>query len=124
MGEALPFWIALPAGILLVVGGLFTLIGSLGMLRLPSFYMRMHPPTMGVTLGIGCVLICSILVWSSLLDRFVMRALLITLFIAGTSPVSAMTLMRAAILRTPPGTTAGDTVSPARPPHDEDIARK
>jgi multicomponent K+:H+ antiporter subunit G len=89
--------------------------------------MRMHPPTMGITLGIGCVLICSILVWSSLLDRFFTRALLITLFIAGTSPVSAMTLMRAAILRTPSGTRPGaaaDTVSPARPPHDEGIARK
>ena len=40
---------------------------------------------------------------------------------------AAMTLMRAAILRTPSGTrpgTAADTVSPARPPHDEGIARK
>lgn len=103
---ALPLWAALPAALLLMFGGLLVLIGALGLLRLKDFYARMHPVTMGTTLGTGCVLIASMLVSSALLRRPVIHELLITLFILMTAPVSAMTLIRAAIFRTQP---RGDT---------------
>jgi multicomponent K+:H+ antiporter subunit G len=96
----LPAWAAIPAGILLILGGLLVVIGSLGLLRLPDFYSRMHPPTMGTTLGTGCVLAASMLVSSALLGRPVIHELLITLFVAITAPVTAMLLMRAAVSRT------------------------
>jgi multicomponent K+:H+ antiporter subunit G len=96
----LPAWAALPAGILLIIGGLLVVIGSLGLLRMPSFYARMHPPTMGTTLGTGCVLVASMLVSSAVAGRPVLHELLITLFIVMTTPVSAITLMGAAIART------------------------
>ena len=96
----LPAWAALPAGILLIIGGLLAIIGSLGLLRMPSFYARMHPPTMGTTLGTGCVLIASMLVSSAVAGRPVIHELLITVFIVMTTPVSATTLMIAAITRT------------------------
>jgi multicomponent K+:H+ antiporter subunit G len=96
----LPAWAALPAGILLIIGGLIVLIGSIGLLRLPSFYARMHPPTMGTTLGTGCVLIASMLVSSAAAGHPVLHETLITLFVVMTTPVSAMTLMSAAITRT------------------------
>ena len=98
-GVELPLWAALPAGMLLIAGGLLVVIGSLGLLRMPDFYARMHPPTMGTTLGTGCVLIASMLVSSALLHRPVVHELLITLFIVMTSPVTAMLLMRAAVSR-------------------------
>ena len=97
---ALPAWSALPAALLLICGGLLALVGSMGLLRMRSFYARMHPPTMGTTLGTGCVLIASMLVSSALLQRPVIHEILITLFVLITSPVSAMTLMRAAVFRT------------------------
>jgi multicomponent K+:H+ antiporter subunit G len=97
---ALPAWAALSAGILLIAGGLVVVIGSLGLLRMPTFYARMHPPTMGTTLGTGCVLIASMLVSSSSAGHPVVHELLITLFLVMTTPVSAMTLMAAAIART------------------------
>ena len=97
----LPAWAALPAGILLIIGGLIVLIGSIGLLRLPSFYARMHPPTMGTTLGTGCVLIASMLVSSAVAGRPVIHEILITLFLVMTTPVSAMTLMTAAMARAP-----------------------
>ena len=97
---ALPLWAALPAAILLICGGLLALIGSLGLLRMQSFYARMHPPTLGTTLGTGCVLFASMLVSSALLQRPVIHELLITVFVLITTPVSAMTLMRAAMSRT------------------------
>lgn len=96
----LPAWAALPAGILLIIGGLIVLIGSIGLLRLPSFYARMHPPTMGTTLGTGCVLIASMLVSSAVAGHPILHETLITLFVVMTTPVSAMTLMSAAITRT------------------------
>ena len=97
---ALPVWAALPAALLLVCGGLLAFIGALGLLRMKTFYARMHPPTMGTTLGSGCVLIASMLVFSALLQRPVVHELVITLFILITAPVSAMTLTRAALHRT------------------------
>lgn len=95
----LPLWVTIPASLLLIISGLLTLIGSLGLLRLPDFYSRMHPPTMGTTLGVGCVLIASMLVSSALLHRPVIHELLITLFVVMTAPVTAMLLMRAATYR-------------------------
>ena len=41
-----PMWAALPAALLLVCGGLLTVVGSLGLLRLNAFYARIHAPTM------------------------------------------------------------------------------
>jgi multicomponent K+:H+ antiporter subunit G len=94
-----PLWAALPAALLLVCGGLLTLTGSLGLLRLNHFYARIHAPTMGSTLGTGCVLVASMLTSSAIAGRPVIHELLITLFILITSPVTAILLMRAARTR-------------------------
>ena len=96
---SVPLWAALPAGLLLIAGGLLAAIGSFGLLRLPDFFARMHPPTMGTTLGAGCVLIASMLVASGLAARPIVHELLITLFIVLTVPVTAMLLVRAAMYR-------------------------
>ena len=93
---ALSPWVAVPASLLLACGGILALVGSLGMLRLRTFYARMHPPTMGATLGTGCVLFASMLVSSALEDRLVMHELLIAGFLTMTAPVTANLLMRAA----------------------------
>lgn len=100
-GTEAPLWAALPAALLLVCGALLSLVGSLGLLRLDEFYARIHAPTMGNTLGAGCVLLASILVSSALAQRPVFHEVLITVFILLTSPVTAILLMRAAIFRTP-----------------------
>lgn len=97
---ALPPWAALSAGVLLICGGLLVVIGACGLVRLGNFYDRMHPPTMGTTLGTGCILISSMLVSSALAGRPVIHEVMITLFVVLTAPVSAVTLMRAAIRRT------------------------
>jgi multicomponent K+:H+ antiporter subunit G len=95
----IPAWAAVPAAVLLVAGGLLAALGALGLLRLPSFFMRMHPPAMGSTLGTGCVLLASILVSSAAAGRPVLHAVLITLFIVMTAPLSAMLVARAAVYR-------------------------
>lgn len=96
---AVPLWAALPAALLLVCGGLLTLIGSLGLLRFETFYARLHAPTLGTTLGAGCVLLASILVSSVLVQRPVLHEVLITVCLVMTSPITTMLLMRAALFR-------------------------
>ncbi|HWK33417.1 MAG TPA: monovalent cation/H(+) antiporter subunit G, partial [Hyphomicrobium sp.] len=57
--EDLPAWAAILTSILVLTGAALTLIGTIGLLRLKNFYTRVHPPTLGTTLGIGCVLLAS-----------------------------------------------------------------
>jgi multicomponent K+:H+ antiporter subunit G len=98
----LPAWAAVPATVLLVIGGLLTLVGSIGLLRLPNFFTRIHSVSMGNTLGVGCVLIASMLIASALAGRLVVHELLITVFVVFTAPITAIVLMQAAIRRTKP----------------------
>jgi multicomponent K+:H+ antiporter subunit G len=86
---------------LLVVGGLFTLVGAIGMLRFKDFYMRLHAPTKATTLGVGGVLLASMVIhWAR--GSWALHELLITLFLFVTAPVSANLLAKAALhLRTP-----------------------
>ena len=95
-----PLWATVPTTLLLIMGGLLTVIGSLGLLRLPNFFMRMHGPSMGNTLGAGFVLIASMIMSSALLRRPVAHEIIITVFIVLVSPVTAMMVMRAARYRT------------------------
>jgi multicomponent K+:H+ antiporter subunit G len=97
----LPLWADLIVAALLVVGGVFAFVGAVGMLRFPDFYMRLHAPTKATTLGVGGVLMASLLVgW--LRGELGLNLLLITLFLFVTAPVSANLLSLAALhLRAP-----------------------
>ena len=102
MMTEVPLWAAVPATVLLIVGGLLTLVGSIGLLRLPNFFTRIHSVSMGNTLGVGCVLLASMLLASALEHRPRVHELLITLFVVFTAPITAIVLMQAAIKRTKP----------------------
>lgn len=92
----LPFWVELLCAAMLVVGGVFTLVGAIGMLRFRDFYMRLHAPTKAATLGVGGVLVASIVAaWGR--DDFGLHEVLVTLFMAVTAPVSAALLAQAAL---------------------------
>ena len=98
-GESLPAWASIVASALLIVGGLSTALGSLGLLRLRSFFARMHGPSMGNTLGLGCVLLASMLLATVLSGKAIVHEVLITVFVVTTSPITAMLLMSAAVRR-------------------------
>ena len=87
------------AGILVVLGALLAFMGSLGLLRLKTFYERIHPPTMGTTLGTGLVLIGSMLHFTGVVDRPVLHEVLIGVFMTLSTPVTYMLLVRAALHR-------------------------
>lgn len=97
---------------LLVVGGSFSLIGAIGLVRFRDFYMRLHAPTKASTLGIGGILLASML-WHWGLGAWALRELLVTLFLFVTAPISANLLAQAALhLRVP---------TRAQPPADLDL---
>jgi multicomponent K+:H+ antiporter subunit G len=87
------------AGILVVLGALLVFTGSLGLLTLKTFYERVHPPTMGTTLGTGLLLIGSMLHFTALDGRPVLHEALIGVFMTLSTPVTYMVLLRAALHR-------------------------
>ena len=95
----LPAWAAIAIALLLVIGALVTAIGSIGLLRLGSFYDRVHAPTLGATLGAASILTASMIFFSVLGTRFVIHEILIGLFVTVTTPVTLMLLARAALYR-------------------------
>ncbi len=95
----IPLWAAILTSLLLLIGSGLTLIGAVGLLRLGSFYERVHAPTLGTTLGIGSVLIASMLFFSVLQTRPVLHELLIAAFMVVTTPITLTLLARAALYR-------------------------
>jgi multicomponent K+:H+ antiporter subunit G len=84
---------------LLVVGGVFILVGSWGLARLPSLMTRLHGPTKATTLGVGACLIGSMIYFPVFGATWSAHELLITLFLFLTAPVSANMIAKAHIHR-------------------------
>lgn len=82
---------------LILTGAILTFIGSLGLLRLKDFYMRLHGPTKATTLGVGSLLIASAVFFSSRDTGISLHEVLITLFLFITAPISAHLLAKAAL---------------------------
>jgi multicomponent K+:H+ antiporter subunit G len=100
MQTTIPLAVEWAVAALLVVGGAFVLVGAIGLLRFPDFFMRLHAPTKATTLGVGGVLVAS-LVLDIARGSWGAEELLITLFLFLTAPVSANLLAQAALhLRT------------------------
>jgi multicomponent Na+:H+ antiporter subunit G len=83
--------------VLLVAGGLFVIVGGIGLLRLPDFYTRIHAA--GITDTLGTWLILAGLCFQS--ESFLVTAKLLTLlfFMVVTSPLATHALAKAAYLR-------------------------
>lgn len=73
--------------ILILLGSIFVLIASIGLLRLPDLYLKMHAATKAGTLGTGLVLL-GVAIQSKNIHIFT-EVLLLILFIGITNPISA-----------------------------------
>lgn len=86
--------IAALVALLVVAGAAFVLIGALGLVRLADFFSRLHAPTKATTLGVGCLLLASLLHFSSRAPGLSLHELLIMAFLFLTAPISAQLLAR------------------------------
>lgn len=103
----LPGWLEGIVALLLVGGGLFALLGAVGLLRLKDFFQRMHPPALASTLGAWCVALASVLYFSNVRHALALQSWLIPILLAITMPVTTLLLARAALFRK---RTAGEAV--------------
>ncbi|NDV02009.1 Na+/H+ antiporter subunit G [Pseudoroseicyclus tamaricis] len=79
----------------LVIGGLFALVGSFGLVRLRDCMQRLHAPTKATTLGIGGVLIASMIHFGMSGEQISFHELLITVFLFLTAPLTANFIAKA-----------------------------
>lgn len=85
--------------VLIVLGALVVLLGSIGLARLPNFLDRLHGPTKATTLGVGALLLASAIFFSNRDGGVSLHELAILLFLFLSAPVSAHLLAKAALHR-------------------------
>jgi multicomponent K+:H+ antiporter subunit G len=93
----MPYWIEIVISALIIAGSTFVLLGAIGLVRLPDFYMRLHAPTKATTLGMGCILLASMILTTVTTDGVGTHEMLITIFLFITAPVSAMMMAKTAL---------------------------
>ncbi len=81
--------------LLIVIGSTFALIGSFGLVKLPDLVTRLHGPTKATTVGVGAVLIASMIYFTVLEGSFSHHELVITLFLFLTAPLTANIIAKA-----------------------------
>jgi multicomponent Na+:H+ antiporter subunit G len=82
--------------VLLVLGGVFVLIGGIGALRMPDLYTRMHAAS--VTDTLGAMLVISGVMLQAGWTLATVKLALILVFLLITSPTASYALANAAVL--------------------------
>lgn len=85
----MPFVLELLISLLIVIGGVFIIVGSLGLIKLPDLMTRLHAPTKATTLGVGGALIASMLYFIGVEGSLSIHEVLVTAFLFLTAPVTA-----------------------------------
>lgn len=102
------------AGVWLIIGAIFALVGGIGLLKFNDTMTRMHAPTKVGTMGIGALLLAS-MIYSYTIGQGAIHELLIMAFLFVTAPISANFLAKVNIHRksceTPPSPPRDDTWS-------------
>ncbi len=81
----------------LVAGGAFSIVGAIGLIRMPDFFTRMHAASVTDTLGAGLLIIGLVLQAGFTLTA--VKLLLLGLLIFFTSPAATHALIKAAFAR-------------------------
>lgn len=109
--------------VLLILGCGFALIGSWGLVRLPSTMERLHGPTKATTLGLGALLLASVVYFQARLGIWTAHELLISLFLFITAPILANMIAKVHLHRARLGKAHeedGIAGPPPRPARDGD----
>jgi multicomponent Na+:H+ antiporter subunit G len=85
---------------LLIIGAIFILLSGIGLIRMPDLYTRMSATTKASTLGVGCVVLGTVLYFGEI--GLISRGIIIILFITLTAPVAAHMIGRAAYIQNTP----------------------
>ena len=94
----LPLWAEIVTAVFAVLGAAFAAIGSFGLVRLPTFFRRIHAPTLGATVGVWCMTIATIVYFSVQGYSLFLHAVLIALFGFVGSTALAKFLLRGEVI--------------------------
>jgi multicomponent K+:H+ antiporter subunit G len=111
--------------VLSLLGAGFALIGSWGLVRLPATMERLHGPTKATTLGLGALLLASVVYFRTQQGVWTAHELLISLFLFLTAPISANMIAKVHLHRLRSGAaneSAGIAGPPPRPGEEGDWA--
>jgi multicomponent Na+:H+ antiporter subunit G len=82
--------------VLLLLGAIFMLLASIGLVRMPDVLMRLHSSTKSATLGVGLIMLGVALFFNDFATA--VRGFAIVIFLFSTAPVAAHMIGRAAYL--------------------------
>jgi multicomponent K+:H+ antiporter subunit G len=92
------------AAALILVGGVFLLLGSAALAKLGNPLRRLHAPTLAATVGLGAILIASLLEFGFVRGDPSWHELAIALFLFLTAPVSAQMIAKVHLMDIDPTT--------------------
>ncbi len=82
--------------ILVLLGGLLSLLGAIGIIRFPDVYGRLHAATKSATLGVILIMLATFLYFLIIEQQFVVKVLLTIVFVFLTAPVAGLMMSRSA----------------------------
>jgi multicomponent Na+:H+ antiporter subunit G len=82
------------ADLILLIGATFTLLGALGLVRMPDVYNRIQAGTKAVTLGSLCLLLGIGLLYPAWWSKLLVIAIMILV----TNPIGSSTIARALLM--------------------------
>ena len=94
----LPLWLEIIVAVLVLAGAALALLGSIGLLRLPTFFERVHAPSIIATLGCWLIMHGTVLYFSVADHSLALHALLIALLGFLGSAAMAKFLLRGEVI--------------------------
>ena len=116
-----PLWAEILVSLLLLASAVFTLAAAIGLVRLQSFFQRMHPPALIYTCAAWCVTLASITYFSAQGHGLVLHVWIIIILLSITVPIATVLLARAALFRNRQERLAG-TPLPLQPMVEPSLA--
>jgi len=94
-----PVWAEVVIALLLIAGAASAAVGAFGLVRLPTFFDRIHAPTLCSTFGVWAITLGTIVFFSVQGFNLFLHAILVNRCVALTAPITNIFLMRAALFR-------------------------
>ena len=95
----LPLALEILTAVLVVLSGLFTLLGAMGVLWLPTFFDRQHAPALAYSAGAWCAGLAAVAHFARVDGYSGLKALYVAILLALAVPVTNMMLARAGLFR-------------------------
>ncbi|HUP29423.1 MAG TPA: Na+/H+ antiporter subunit G [Usitatibacter sp.] len=95
----LPWLVEAAVAALLLASGVLSIVGAIGLVRLKSYFTRMHAPALASTGGVWCVTAATIVYFSAVEGAILPYAIVVSILLAITAPVTTLLLARTGLFR-------------------------